>query len=273
MLKIGDFSKLSQVPIKTLRYYDEIGLLGPEEVDRFTGYRYYSASQLPRLNRLLALKDLGFSLEQIGQVLNEGVTVEQLRGMLRLKQAEAHQRVSDEQERLARIEARLRQIEMEVNMSQYDIVIKKVETMRVAAVRGLIPTYSQQGGLWGELYGAIGMNPAVMAGPCLTMYYDEGYKERDVDVEVCQPIRGAVTAQGRVKVYDLLGADTMACVIHHGPFTAVGDAYTALGQWVQANGYRIAGPGREVVLQAPSAAGVQDDPNTVVEVQFPVERG
>ncbi len=272
MLKIGDFSRLSQVPIKTLRYYDEMGLLAPVEVDRFTGYRYYSVSQLPRLNRLLALKELGFSLEQIGHVLNEGVTVEQLRGMLRLKQAEAQQRLMDEQERLARIEARLRQIEMEATMSKYDVVIKKVETMRVAAVRDIIPTYSQQGGLWGELYGTIGMNPASMAGPCLTMYYDEGYKERDVDVEACQPIRGEVPVGGRVKVYDLPGADTMACVVHHGPFTTVSDAYNALGQWVQANGYRIAGPGREVVLQAPSQAGVQDDPNTLVEVQFPVAK-
>ena len=273
MLKIGDFSRLSQVPIKTLRYYDEMGLLMPEEVDRFTGYRYYSVSQLPRLNRLLALKDLGFSLEQIGQVLNEGVTVEQLRGMLRLKQAEAQQRLTDEQERLARIEARLRQIEMEATMSKYDVVIKKVETMRVAGVRGIIPTYSQQDGLWGELYQTIGMNPAVMAGPCLTMYYDEGYKERDVDVEACQPIRGEVPVQGRVKVYDLPGTDTMACVVHHGPFATISDAYNALGQWVQTNGYRIAGPGREVVLQPPSQAGVQDDPNTLVEVQFPVTKG
>jgi DNA-binding transcriptional MerR regulator len=113
MIKIGDFSKLSLVSIKTLRYYDEMGLLKPVNVDRFTGYRYYSASQLPRLNRILALKDLGFSLEQIAQVLNEGVSLEQLRGMLRLKQAELQQHITGEQERLARISARLNDITME----------------------------------------------------------------------------------------------------------------------------------------------------------------
>ena len=79
MFKIGDFSKLSQVPVKTLRYYDEIGLLKPAKVDRFTSYRQYSADQLPRLNRILALKDLGLSLAQIAQLLDGDLPPEQIR--------------------------------------------------------------------------------------------------------------------------------------------------------------------------------------------------
>jgi len=113
MLKIGDFARLSQVPVKTLRYYDDLGLITPARVDAFTGYRYYSVDQLPRLNRLLALKDLGFSLDQIARVLNEGVTHGQLRGMLMLKRAEVEERLREEQQRLDRIEARLRDIEQE----------------------------------------------------------------------------------------------------------------------------------------------------------------
>ncbi len=96
MIRIGDFSRLSRVSIKTLRYYDEMGLFKPVDVDRLTGYRYYSASQLPRLNRILALRDLGLSLEQIARVLDEGVSSEQLRGMLRLKRAELQQHIADE---------------------------------------------------------------------------------------------------------------------------------------------------------------------------------
>src|SRR5512136_2288564 len=131
MLKIGDLSKLSRVSVKTLRYYDEVGLLRPAQVDRFTGYRYYSFDQLPRLNRILALKDLGLSLEQIAQLLNEGLAPAQLRGMLRMKQAELELQVQEEQERLARVEARLRQIEQENNMSTCDVVIKKIEPQTV----------------------------------------------------------------------------------------------------------------------------------------------
>src|SRR5512136_2701540 len=119
MLKIGDLSKLSRVSVKTLRYYDETGLLKPTQVDRFTGYRYYSFDQLPRLNRILALKDLGFALEQIAQLLSEDLPAAQLRGMLRLRQAELSQHVQDELDQLTRVEARLRQIEQEDTMSTY----------------------------------------------------------------------------------------------------------------------------------------------------------
>src|SRR5512143_3025631 len=113
MIRIGDFSKLSRVSIKTLRFYDEMGLLKPIEVDRFTGYRYYEFDQLPRLYRILALKDLGFSLEEIGRLFEGDLPTEQMRGMLKLRQAEIRQQVAEEAERLERVEYRLRQIEQE----------------------------------------------------------------------------------------------------------------------------------------------------------------
>ena len=103
MIRIGDFSKLSRVSIKTLRYYDEMGLLKPIEVDRFTGYRYYDFHQLPRLYRILALKELGFSLEEIGRFLEENLSTEELRGMLKLRQAEIRQRMEEETVRLEQV--------------------------------------------------------------------------------------------------------------------------------------------------------------------------
>jgi len=143
MIKIGDFARLSQVSVVTLRYYDEMDLLKPVKVDAFTGYRFYSASQLPRLNRILALKDLGFALEQIKLMLADGLTHEQLRSMLTIQRDEVEQRLADEQGRLSRIEARLRQIEMENKMPNYDVVIKTVPAMLVAARRITIPTNDQ----------------------------------------------------------------------------------------------------------------------------------
>ena len=95
MLKIGDFSKLSLVSVKALRYYDERGLLKPARVDPSTGYRFYSVSQLSRLNRILALKDLGLDLSQIAQLLDLELTPDQIRGMLRLKQVELHQQLAE----------------------------------------------------------------------------------------------------------------------------------------------------------------------------------
>src|SRR5262245_17147378 len=125
MISIGDFSKLGQVTVKTLRFYDEVGLLQPERVDACNGSRYYVFEPLARLNTILALKDLGLSLEQIRDLLAQGLPPEQLRGMLRLKLAEIGGRVQDEQARLARVAARLRQIEREPGMSHYEVVVKR----------------------------------------------------------------------------------------------------------------------------------------------------
>src|SRR5258708_26051323 len=116
MLKIGDFSALSQVSIKTLRYYDEMGLFSPEHVGTDSGYRYYSVTQLPRLHRILALRDLGFSLEQIAGLLKGGLTAEQLRGMYLLREAEQREQVEEEHARLARLRARLSMIDKEPAM-------------------------------------------------------------------------------------------------------------------------------------------------------------
>ncbi|MGC2298392.1 MAG: helix-turn-helix domain-containing protein [Acidobacteriaceae bacterium] len=107
MLKIGDFSALAQVSIKTLRYYDEAGLLEPEWVDPENGYRYYAVRQIARLHRILALKDFGFSLEEIGRLLAGRVTAEQMRGMLLLQQAEQKKRVEEEGDRLSRLNSRI----------------------------------------------------------------------------------------------------------------------------------------------------------------------
>ena len=225
MIRIGDFSKLSRVSVKTLRFYDEMGLLKPIEVDRFTGYRYYEFDQLPRLHRVLALKDLGFSLEEIGYLLEEDLSAEQMRGMLKLRQAEIRQRVGEEAARLERVELWLRQIEQEDSMSKYDVVIKKMEVIKVASVRGVVPTPPDQRSLWDELVGYLNQQGARMIGPPQAIYHDKEFKERDWDIEVCMPITDELTPDQRVKVYDLTAYEKMACVVHTGPFATIGEAY------------------------------------------------
>ena len=282
MIKIGDLSRISRVPVKTLRYYDEVGLLKPVEVDRFTGYRYYSLDQLSRLNRILALKDLGFSLEQIAQLLNVNLPAAQIRGMLRMKQAELQDRVREEQERLARVEARLRQIEQEETMPKDDVVIKKVEPQLVASIRGIVPNYGAQWQLWNELDAYLAKRRANPIGPFLTIYHDTEFKERDVDLEVCEPLSGALPGEGRAQTYELPGIETVACLLHHGTFDNIGDTYNALMKWIETNGYRVAGPNREVYLRAvaspktdveyPKDYLTDDEANRLTEVQFPVEK-
>ena len=267
MIKIGYFSRISQVPVKTLRYYDEMGLLKPVEVDRFTGYRYYSFDQLRRLNRILALKDLGFSLEQISKLLSQDLPVTELRGMLRMKQEELRQRLQDELARLERVEARLKQLEQEILMPDYDVVLKKVEPILVAGVRDIIPTYPEQGHLWEKLETYLGQQKVTPNGACFTIYHTD---EPEIDAEVCEPLSEPIPATESILVHELPAIETMACVVHHGPFITLNEAYTALLKWIESNGYRITGPAREIYLEPPATAGNQTDPSTVTEIQFPV---
>ncbi len=268
MLSIGGFSKLSQLPVKTLRYYDEIGLFEALEVDRFTGYRHYSVGQLPQLNRILALKDLGLSLEQIAQVLHEKLSLEEMRGMLRLRRAELQQRMEQEQAQLARVEARLQQIEMENTMPNYDVILKNVDPQLVASIRTTIPTYQQIGMLFEELYtylqsiGASGLSAAI--------WHDEEYKASDVDGEAVVYLKNSVPENGRIKVYELPGAQ-MASVVHHGSYNTFNVAYGAALKWIEANGYKIVGPNREVYLYNTNPVR-QDDPSYMTEIQFPVAK-
>lgn len=144
MLKISDFSRLSLVSVKALRYYDELGLLKPARVDECTGYRYYLASQLTRLNRILVLKDLGLDLSQIALLLNQEPTPEQIRGMLHLKQVELGQQLEEGQARLARIGAWLHTFEQEATLPAYDVILKRVAPLRVAQHCGIVPQMGQR---------------------------------------------------------------------------------------------------------------------------------
>jgi effector-binding domain-containing protein len=270
MFKIGEFSKLSQVPVKTLRYYDEIDLLKPAKVDDFTGYRYYSAGQLYRLNRILALKDLGLSLAQIGELLDGDLPAEQMRGMLRMKQAEVKGRVKEEQARLARVEWRLRQIEQEGIMSTQEVVIKNVPAMKVASVRDVIPTYGDISELYSVLFKYVGRRRARPGGPALSIYYDEGYRETDIDVEAAVPVSKDIPDGDQVKVRKLPTIEKMACIVHKGSYDTMGEAYQKLLAWIEDNRYRIYGPNREVYIKGP---GLLTKPSKyVTELQIPVEK-
>lgn len=272
MIRIGDFSKLSRVSVKALRFYDEMGLLKPIRVDSFTGYRYYEFHQLARLYRILALKDLGFSLEEIVRLLEAGLSTEEMRGMLKLRQAEIRQQVEEESARLARVALWLREIEQEDSVSMYDVVLKKGEPLKIASVRGVVPTPPDQRSLWDELMAYLEQNKDRMIGPPMALYHDPEFRERDWDIEVCMPIKGDLASRGQVRVYNLPTVEKLACVVHTGPFATIGEAYDALARWIDQNGYHIVGPGREVNLRLPDVLGDQNDPNTVNEIQYPVEK-
>jgi DNA-binding transcriptional MerR regulator len=271
MIKIGDFARLSQVSVVTLRYYDEVDLLKPVRVDGFTGYRFYSADQLPRLNRILALKDLGFSLEQIKLMLADGLTVEQLRSMLVMQRSDVEKRLSEEQDRLSRIEARLRQIELEDQMPKYDIVLKTTPPMVVASRRVTIPTNDQVpqylGPAYDEVYRYLRRQDVRDDGLCMTLWHSPANVYENEDTEAMVVIDRPLPGTEQVKVYELPPTQ-VAAVVHHGNFEEFTQGHAALLEWIDANGYRIVGPYRELYIKHEK----KDLTDTITEIQIPVEK-
>jgi len=269
MLKIGDFSRLGQVSVDTLRHYDTLGLLRPIQVDPFTGYRYYSFHQLGQLNRILALKDLGLSLEQIGPMLEGEVSAEQLKGMLKLKRAEIEEHIDSEHERLARVEARLREIDTEATLSKHDVIIKNVRPQLVASIRRVIPGYDKVITLFDELIDYLSPYD-VIQWRAITIWHDESYREHDVDAEAAITLKTLVPETATVKVYDLPGG-SMASTVHNGAYNKLYQAQNAINAWIEANGYRISGPGRSLYHYAQEPLR-DDDETYVTEIQLPVEK-
>lgn len=273
MLRISDFAQLSRVSPKALRLYDRMGLLKPIEVDNFTSYRYYSATQLPRLNRILVFKELGFSLEQISKLLDENISTEEIRGMLRIKHFEIQQRLLEDQVRLARVEMRLNEIELEKKMPNYEVILKPVESQLVAVTVGVIPNYQDCGPifdrLFTEAYSYASRHNLKQLGNGISIYHDTKLRDCEIPVEAAVAIYEKIPSNEKVWVYELPGVEEMACTVHRGSFTSLGLAYKSLLEWVEKNGYRIIGSIREVYLQFERGG---DESHYVTEVQVPVEK-
>ncbi len=272
MLRISDFAQLCRVSPKALRLYDRLNLLKPIATDPETGYRYYSATQLSRLNRILVLKDLGFSLEQIGQLLDEHLAVETIRTLLQLKQTEIQQRLLADQDRLMRVENQLQQLE-EGKMPNYDVVLKSVESQLVAATIGVIPNYEDCGPIFDRLfdqaYEYVARQGIKRVGAGIALYHDTKLRDQNIPVEAAAPIYEPIPNSDAVWVYELPSVETMACVVHHGTFATLGQAYNALLEWIEHNHYQIVGATREVYLQYERGG---DATQYVTEVQVPVEK-
>ncbi len=249
MIKIGVFARLAGVSIATLRLYDDKGLLHPEHVDDASHYRYYAFSQLPRLNRILSLKDLGFTLEQIREALQDEITPAQLRGMLKLRRAEAQQRLDEEQQRLERLEVRLRWIEQEDQMSPYEVVLKTVPATLVAARRITIPSNDQVpqylNPAFGEVYDHIGTHSAKVAAPHLAVWHTTASTLEEEDAEAVVPIESRVPSSERVQVYELPQVE-VASVVFQGDYSAFPQVHAALLRWIEEHGYVVSGAFREV---------------------------
>lgn len=284
MIKIGDFSKLAHVTVKTLHHYGELGLLSPAHVDRYTGYRYYTFDQLGDINRILALKDLGFSLEQVSQLLEEDLSVEEMRGMLRMKRMELTRTLSAEQARLESVEQRLLQLAQDGRLPDQEVAIKAVPAQTVLSAKAVAANEmliqparnSLQLLLWDHLQRAQ-LKPAT---PWFSLVDNNPFTENDLEVELAVGVnlskghRAADWGNSPIRLKELPAAESMACIVHQGPVATLNHAYTQLYAWTQANGHQISGTIREVYLSASDL--VTNKPtklgDSFTELQCPVRR-
>ncbi len=275
MFLAGEFSKLAQVSKRLLHFYDEIGLFKPHHIDPETSYRYYSAAQLPELNKILALKELGLSLEQVGRVLNDDISADEIQGMLILKKAEMAQQIKDNLLRFRYIESRLQQVRAEGVLQDYDVVVKSMPSMPILTTRTLLPDTSSYREIMIEMMHTlpqrVGHNQIKHM---IVLSHSEGYEAEEIDAEIGYIVSNAcannmtLPSGIRLKKRLLPEEKMMATVTRVGRTYLGSGCYHALGQWIEANDYHIIGPGREVFLQL----WPNGDEEMVTEIQLPVDK-
>ncbi|PXX60331.1 DNA-binding transcriptional MerR regulator [Nocardia tenerifensis] len=269
MFTIGDFARHGQVSVRMLRHYDAIGLLRPDRVDGQSGYRFYSGAQLARLNRLVALKELGFTLEQVGRILDDQVSGAELRGMLTLRRAELEQRIASDRARLAQVEARLRIIEKEGAMPAHDVILKSLPAVRVAELSAVAASFEPEsiGPVIGPLFEDICLRLEKAGVPIVghgIAYYDER-EDGSVLAHAAMPVDLDPADAHDFAVVDLPAIPQAATIIHRGSMNEVLEPWQALGRWVDENGYRLSGTSREVTL-----VHTEDPAGWVTELQEPI---
>lgn len=271
MLKIGDFSKLSRVSIRMLRHYDEIDLLKPVWIAPESGYRYYGEKQLPVVGRIKALKDMGFGLTAIGEILDCYEERESLERHLLLKQTELRELARQTAYQLQLLDTALKRLRKDETMN-YNVFLKAFPERYAATVRMNIPAYEMEGMLWSVLVNETAPLNLVPDNPCYcsVVYHDKEYKENDVDVEAQKTVKGRYPDTQHVK-FRMLPAVTVASASCKGSYEQLNAVMEAVANWVVDNGYELDGPAFNIYHVSPHETS---DPNEfVTEVCYPVKKG
>ncbi len=268
MYRIGMFSKLGKVTVKTLRHYDEVGLLAPARVDGETGYRYYTTEQLFRLHEIVSLRQMGFSVAEVAAIVDG----RDMAGIFERRKTELEAERDTAAGRLFRLQHYRKQQE-EGGCMEYQVAVKDIPACVVFSARQVLPGHA-------ALLAAV---PAVgkkvgeanrgltCAEPdyCFTVFHGDEFREKDIDVEICQ----AVTRRGKDGegfVFKDMPAVTVASVLHRGAYEDLGAAYAYVFRWMEENGYEAAGLPRESYIDG--CWNKENVADWLTELQIPVAK-
>jgi DNA-binding transcriptional MerR regulator/effector-binding domain-containing protein len=270
MFSIGEFSKISSLPVRTLRFYHEKNLLVPSAVDVETGYRSYDERNLETARVIVTLRNLEFSLEDIAEILAEAnddgdllAHLEQQRESLahRLRHVRGVLRQLDEmihQQRAAREELKM--------ATTFEIQERQMDPLLVAGIR-MTGRYSDIGQGLAKLYKRVGR---YAAGKPLCLYYDCEYREDDANFEPCVPLRKEIEADG-VAVRELPGGPCVT-LIHRGPYEELGHSYARALKYAKDHGYEVQLPTREVYIKGPGMIFRGNPKKYLTEIQLPITK-
>ncbi|MDR0381246.1 MAG: MerR family transcriptional regulator [Oscillospiraceae bacterium] len=270
MFKIGEFSKMVRVSARMLRYYERNGLLCPTEVDRFTGYRMYSAAQIPLLSRIVALRDMGFGVEEIKALLPCFDDTAVMLNALERKSREIHSLIADEQSKLEKIAALRGKFAKEHINMVYEVELKSLSAERVLSLREIIPTPEEEPALWEKLSAFVGGHGIEAAVVGYSIYHDGDYKESDVDVEIAVPVPKFGTDEGNFRYKELPAIPQAATIRFSGPYEGYSEAMEKLAGWVEKNGYAFDGSIRGLAIK--SYANAENPIDFLTELQVPVRK-
>ncbi len=268
MYRIGMFSKLSRTTIKTLRHYDEVGLLIPAYVDEENGYRYYTTEQLVKLNQIVALRQMGFSIPEVIDIV-DGRNVSLILNQRKAELASEQQTVT---EQLFRLENYILK-QKEGYYMKYQAVIKEIPSYTVYSAKYLVPNYAALNGIMPALGEKVAKaNPGIKCVEpdyCFNVYLDGEYRDTDINVEICQ----AVTTRGKDGdgiVFKEIPAVAVVSVLHKGAYEKLGEAYAYAMQWVEQNGYKLCDNVRESYIDG--IWNKEDVADWLTEIQVPVAK-
>ncbi len=268
MYQIGLFSKINRITTKTLRHYDEIDLLKPEYVDYATGYRFYTNDQLPRLHRILALRQIGMSLNDIKDILeNPGNTVM----LLKLKEKELSHQIQEEKQKLSRIRTWL-EILKGGNPMNYTAIIKELPNVIVASMRVTVPSYDTYFDIipkMGEEMTKQGAVCQVDPEYCFNIYHDGEFKDKDIDIEVCEAVIEAREDSEKIKYKKMPRIPAALCVLHKGPYSSLRNAYTFAFGWIKENNREVSGLPRESYIDG--IWNKENEEDWLTELQIPIK--
>lgn len=275
MFRIGDFSRIARVSMRLLRYYDELGLLRPAHTASSNGYRYYTAAQLAELNRILVLRDLGLSLEQIARVLQAGISSDELRGMLLMRRAEIEQSQAELAMRLRLLESRIASLDTLDKDEADDVVIRAEPERQFLSLRTRQSSFGAALALALELQRDVPLQIGGAAlGPFIVVSHSPDFEPDDLDLELgfvleAEPKRLPVFAdRTKLELRTLPSHERVATCVRVGAPAQAHQSTARIGRYLEATGYRLAGPNREIFLQLPRDGEIE---TAVVEMAYPIE--